>query len=177
MKRCMGLLLFFAMEVGADSASKDCVDLEALGGEARMALLEQTVYPRIQALYTDYPKAALEACIEGRVLLELIVGTDGRVEEVSIVEGTGQPLLDKGALTQAHKVATSIDKKPLVRAGHCLSEELVLRVPVDYSVASYLHCNMNASGTITRGYNEELLEQESRLLPEYPGVGSPSAGL
>lgn len=44
---------------------------------------------------SDYPKEAIRQRQQGSVLTRLVVGSDGRIAQCEIVEGSGQPLLDK----------------------------------------------------------------------------------
>ena len=62
----------------------------------------------------EYPRAALRDGVEGTVLLELLVGTDGRVLRVRIVHGSGDRRLDEAARTQ---VLANWRFQPAIRDG------------------------------------------------------------
>lgn len=45
-----------------------------------------------------YPKDALDRGLEGRVILTVLVGSDGKVEAVTVESSSGQPVLDEAAV-------------------------------------------------------------------------------
>ena len=51
---------------------------------------------RLRAVSPDYPAAARAAQLEGDVVLEAVVGTDGRLRDVTVLQ-SAHPLLDDAA--------------------------------------------------------------------------------
>lgn len=66
---------------------------------------EPFVAPRIDArrglTQPEYPPAAIRQGWEGRVLLRLTVGIDGRVLAAEVLKGSGFPVLDQAAVSTA----------------------------------------------------------------------------
>jgi protein TonB len=46
----------------------------------------------------DYPRAARKRGLEGTVVLSLLIGADGSVQDVSVERSSGYPLLDQSAV-------------------------------------------------------------------------------
>ncbi|MBS0457290.1 MAG: energy transducer TonB [Proteobacteria bacterium] len=63
----------------------------------------------------EYPRQALREGVEGTVLLELLVDTDGHVLRVRIVHGSGDRRLDEAARAQ---VLANWRFQPAIRDGH-----------------------------------------------------------
>lgn len=105
------------------------IDLDAPPAEpilARDADREPTLISAKKPLYPDLPR---EAGVEGDVMLRLLVGFDGRVEEVTVMKGV--PMLNEAATSAArHWVFTApmFNGKPV-------------RVWVDVPVRFRLHSN------------------------------------
>ena len=76
-----------------------------------------------------YPAAALRDHITGTVLLDLLVGTDGRMLKVRVVRSSGHRLLDEAATRQALRYWRF---RPAMRNGRAV--QAVGRVPVIFSL-------------------------------------------
>ena len=74
-----------------------------------------------------YPRAALRARAEGTVLLEVLVGTDGRPLEVTIRDSSGNRSLDAAARDQ---VLQAWRFRPAMRNGHAV--QAIGLVPVNF---------------------------------------------
>lgn len=75
----------------------------------------------------DYPRAAVRARIEGTVLLEVLVGTDGRPLDVLVRESSGNRRLDAAARDQ---VLQHWRFRPALRNGRAV--QAIGLVPVDF---------------------------------------------
>ena len=76
----------------------------------------------------EYPNIAVNARVQGVVILEAVVGRDGRVEEVKVLRSI--PLLDTAAIAAVHQWRYS----PLLLNG--TPERFVLTVTVSFSLDS-----------------------------------------
>ena len=75
----------------------------------------------------DYPRAVARAGIEGTVLLEVLVGTDGRPLDVTVRESSGNRRLDAAARDQ---VLQQWRFRPATRNGQPV--RAIGLVPVDF---------------------------------------------
>jgi protein TonB len=75
----------------------------------------------------DYPRAAIRARAEGTVLLEVLVGIDGRPLEVTIRDSSGNRRLDAAARDQ---VLQAWRFRPAMRNGHAV--QAIGLVPVNF---------------------------------------------
>jgi protein TonB len=82
----------------------------------------------IQRVAPEYPNIAVNAKVQGVVILEAIVGRDGRVEEVKVLRSI--PLLDAAAIAAVRQWRYS----PLLLNGE--PQRFVLTVTVSFSVDS-----------------------------------------
>ena len=57
----------------------------------------------VQGARADYPEMARLAGLQGLVMVKVLVGVDGRVEQVELLKGV-HPLIDRPALTAARKL-------------------------------------------------------------------------
>ncbi len=74
-----------------------------------------------------YPALALAARVEGRVLVECVIGTDGRVTDVRVVQG--HPLLGEaaaGAVRQWRYAPTLLNGEPVA---------VIMTVTVDFKLS------------------------------------------
>ncbi len=76
----------------------------------------------------DYPPTALRAGVEGRVLLRVDVGADGRPTDVQVVERSGSSELDRAA----ERAVREWTFHPATRDGKPVPSSV--QVPVDFSV-------------------------------------------
>jgi protein TonB len=76
------------------------VDLRKLTSEWA-TLVSQAINKRASR---EYPRSALRARLEGSVLLNVRVGTQGRLEAVDVARSSGHPQLDEAALAAARAV-------------------------------------------------------------------------
>jgi protein TonB len=91
------------------------------GGQIQAPALVKRVPP-------VYPPIAVNAQIEGVVILEATVGRDGRVEDVTVLRSV--PLLDKAAIDAVRQWVYA----PLLLNGQ--TERFVLTVTVSFGLAS-----------------------------------------
>jgi periplasmic protein TonB len=92
-----------------------------IGGNIHAPKLVQRVAP-------EYPKLAQDARIGGLVILEALVGEDGRVKTVTVLRG--QPLLDEAAIAAVRQWRY----KPLLLNGQ--TQEFLLTVTVSFSITT-----------------------------------------
>jgi len=92
-----------------------------IGGELQAPALVERVEP-------EYPPIAIQAQVQGIVILEAVVGHNGRVEDVRVLRSI--PLLDKAAITAVRQWRYS----PLLLNG--TPERFVLTVTVSFSLAT-----------------------------------------
>jgi protein TonB len=52
-----------------------------------------------------YPKVALEAGLQGTLVLQVVIGRDGQLAEAQIAKGTADPVLDAAMLRAARTAA------------------------------------------------------------------------
>jgi protein TonB len=71
---------------GADAGDAPLV----IGGDVRAPSLLERSDP-------EYPEVARKARLEGVVILQAVIGTDGRVEEIGVVK-SASPILDEAAI-------------------------------------------------------------------------------
>lgn len=74
-----------------------------------------------------YPKAALDAGIEGTVLVKVLVGEDGRVRDMAVV-GDGIPALNGAAVAAASEARF----QPAVEDGHSIAAWI--QIPLRFSI-------------------------------------------
>ena len=74
-----------------------------------------------------YPSAARRAGVEGRVLLEILVGSSGRVESVRVAESSGHQSLDQSALRSVSRWRFRPAKNS---RGNPVSQKV--RIPIDF---------------------------------------------
>lgn len=144
------LALLFAGLCHAED-EKRCVDLDAISDEERGRLLNETVHPRLAELYRQYiryPHEALSSCVEGSVRLKIIVDTKGRIDKIELMEGSGSTMLDESALEQAQQIASILKRKPLVKKGHCLTDDLELIFSVEYEIPPVRRWNCEKSESL-----------------------------
>lgn len=72
----------------------------------------------------DYPEEARTRGLEGTVNVRIVVGTDGRVEEASVLGGTGEPVLEDAALESAR----ACQFRPALLEGNAVRCTVVLPV-------------------------------------------------
>jgi len=58
---------------------------------------------RAALLQPTYPKQALDKKVSGRVLLKVLLGTDGRVKDAHVIESVPTGVFDQAALDYARK--------------------------------------------------------------------------
>ena len=92
-----------------------------VGGELKAPALVEPVAP-------EYPPIAVQARVQGVVILEAVVDLYGRVEDVRVLRSI--PLLDKAAITAVRQWRYS----PLLLNG--APERFVLTVTVSFSLAT-----------------------------------------
>jgi TonB family protein len=100
----------------------------AAAGGARFVDEEVARPPQVNAVDLEYPSAALKQGVKGQVVVEVTVGTDGRVRQASVVESI--PLLDKAALDAARKLRFA----PTLLGGEPI--EVSFFAPVRFDLAS-----------------------------------------
>lgn len=83
-----------------------------------------------------YPHAALLMCIEGEVLLELTVGTDGRVDNVAVVESQPPGIFDPAAM----RATRMWHFRPACVDGQARNESLKTRVEFRLDDESRRNC-------------------------------------
>ena len=69
-----------------------------------MAEYGRAVYSRIAAS-VQYPERAARENRQGTVMLRLVVGTDGRLSDVSSVDGAADPVLRDAAIAAVRRAA------------------------------------------------------------------------
>jgi TonB family protein len=72
----------------------------------------------------EYPAAAVQLRLEGTTILKLLVGVDGKVKEVSIIQSSGHQVLDDAAIKAVEKWRG----KPAQRFGMSISSEEILPI-------------------------------------------------
>ncbi len=82
----------------------------------------------LERVEPEYPPIAVRAQVKGVVILEAVVGLDGRVEDVRVLRSI--PLLDAAAIQAVRKWRYS----PLLLNG--TPERFVLTVTVSFSLAT-----------------------------------------
>ena len=92
-----------------------------IGGDLKTPALIERVAP-------EYPPLALRARVPGVVILEAVVGRQGRVEDVRVLRSI--PLLDNAAITAVQQWRYS----PLLLNG--MPERFVLTVSVSFSLST-----------------------------------------
>jgi TonB family protein len=80
---------------------------------------------RIRTVSPDYPAAARAAQLEGDVLLEALIGTDGKVKDVALLRSV-HPLVDEAA----KKAVRQYEYTPGRRNG--APESVAIRVTVSF---------------------------------------------
>jgi protein TonB len=93
------------------------------GGQIKIPELIRRVEP-------EYPPMAMAAQYEGLVILEALVGEDGRVEDVRLLRSAGMAgVLDRAALTAVRQWQYS----PLLLNGH--RTKFLLTVTLSFTIA------------------------------------------
>ena len=87
----------------------------------------RSVCDTVTRLPPKYPPIAVDAQVQGVVILEATVGRDGRVEDVEVLRSI--PLLDKAAIDAVRQWAYA----PLLLNGQ--AERFVLTVTVSFSLS------------------------------------------
>lgn len=91
-----------------------------------------------ELLYSNahYPRDASKAGIEGRTVVEIFVGADGRIISASIHESSGYSILDDAALKTVNE--TGAFPPPIMRAG---MERCRIRIPFNYALHGEVQSN------------------------------------
>jgi protein TonB len=84
---------------------------------------------RMASKYKRYPRAAMDNNWEGRVVVRMMVGTNGAIASISVTSSTGHELLDKQALDMIQKAKSGVLIPPALRG-----REFTLEIPVIYSL-------------------------------------------
>jgi protein TonB len=107
----------------------------------------------------EYPEAEREARIEGKVLLQARVLTDGSVGEITVVEGVdGHPAMEESAikaLSQCTFTPATEDGKPV---------EMAVQIPIAFRLDN----EMESGSRDTASETMPELITESIVKPEYP---------
>ena len=114
--------LLFAASAPALSQKPAPVSEEILG-QYRLALLAQFRH------VMNYPKDALELGIEGRAIVKLAVGADGRIRSARVEPTSGYAVLDGAALEMVRK-AHPLAKLPKELRGRSFE----VAVPVTFQI-------------------------------------------
>jgi protein TonB len=103
------------------------VDGEAVASEIELSLRPAMLRTMEKP---EYPSRAIELGLEGVVRLSAVVGTDGRVSSVTVLESSGKTLLDRAA-TAAVKRWTFAPARVNGRPAACTVEIRPIRFKLD----------------------------------------------
>jgi protein TonB len=84
---------------------------------------------RMARNYKRYPRVAMDNNWEGRVVIRMIIGANGMISTISIVDSAGHEVLDKQALDMIQKAKPRVQIPPALRG-----KEFSLEIPVIYSL-------------------------------------------
>ncbi len=120
-------------EAGAIAASGSSMDaaapaLPTLSDQARAAGLDRAPRPLAGNPVPAYPRSALRRGIEGDVVLNIVVGTDGRPMDVQIVERAGT--VDSAFDRAATEAALQWRFEPAMRDGQAVPS--TVRLPIEF---------------------------------------------
>jgi protein TonB len=84
---------------------------------------------RMARTYKRYPRVAMDNNWEGRVVIRMVIGSNGMISTISVLNSAGHEVLDKQALDMIQKA------KPRVQIPAALrGKEFTLEIPVIYSL-------------------------------------------
>jgi len=114
-----GIVLFEGKEAKPTSTkSQDLVEKDASSSSGPVVLREQAALDRIvNRVEPEYPDEAKAHHVQGRVVLDVLVGRDGTIERLSLVQG------DPGLRTAATDAVRQWRFRPLTRNGRPASFE------------------------------------------------------
>jgi protein TonB len=84
---------------------------------------------QVARMYKRYPRAARDNNWEGRVVVRMVIGTNGMISSISVAASTGHELLDKQALDMIKRAKGGVLIPPALRG-----REFTLEIPVLYSL-------------------------------------------
>jgi periplasmic protein TonB len=109
----------FQVTAFAQSGATDSPQTVRVGGDVRPPLKVKNVDP-------VYPRLALSGKVQGVVILEATIGTDGKVKDVKVVKSL--KLLDDAAVTAVREW----EYKPTVINGHPV--QVIMTIPVNFTL-------------------------------------------
>lgn len=128
---CMLMVLMGCQGEQPDSATVLANDIRDAPASDRSARFD-TPPVLVEYVAPEYPEEAREQGIEGNVDVKIVVGTDGRVEDASVLGGAGQPVLEEAALESARECRF----KPATLAGDAVRCTVVL--PIRFALGATL---------------------------------------
>lgn len=146
-------LVFFTSSSGLSSENEDSLFVTAYN------LKEVDQLPRvIRVLLPSYPISAAEDGIEGRIVLRLVVGSDGVAHEAEVVEAEPEGVFEESALA----VVVKYKFKPAVKNGE--NVDCIVKLPIKFTLSA------DDKGVFAKAYKLDELNQVPRLLYSEPSV-------
>lgn len=90
-----GMIVLAALSGGAVALSTNAL---AIDRAAPTAPAVDAALTPVERVTPQYPRIAAEQQLEGRVVMELTIAADGRVEDVSVVESQPEGVFDEAAM-------------------------------------------------------------------------------
>jgi len=111
----------------ADTAAAGGAEPPAVGFPSSQPSVADVVTPpvRIRTVSPEYPTVARAAALEGDVLVQAVVGADGKVRDVQVLQGV-HPVLDEAA----RRAVQQYEYTPARRDG--IPEPAVMRITVSF---------------------------------------------
>ena len=114
--------------VPGPAAKADPAPAQSSADEGTLAIYRMELM-RMARNYKRYPRVAMDNNWEGKVVIRMVIGSNGMISAISIVNSAGHEILDKQALDMIQKA------KPRVQIPSALrGKEFTLEIPVIYSL-------------------------------------------
>jgi protein TonB len=84
---------------------------------------------RMARNYKKYPRVAMDNNWEGKVVIRMVIGANGMISTIAVLNSAGHEILDKQALEMIQRAKTRVQIPAALRG-----REFVLEIPVIYSL-------------------------------------------